>query len=104
MGEDDEWPGIRTQILDSETFFFATPTWLGRPSSIAQRVLERMDAVMAHPNSMTPKRSRRVKVTTAETSNEPPQPSLLEKKMNKAATGPGEAPYIKRAPPGHRSD
>ena len=37
-------------------------------------------------------------MTTAETSNEPPQPSLLEKKMNKAVTGPGEAPYIERAP------
>lgn len=59
-------------------------------------------AAMAHPNSMTPKRSRRVKVTRAETSNEPPQPSLLEKKMNKAATGPGEAPYIERALQGHQ--
>jgi len=45
MGEGDEWPGIRSQILDSEILVFATPTWLGRPSSIAQRVLERMDEV-----------------------------------------------------------
>jgi hypothetical protein len=36
----------------------------------------------AHLNSITPKRSRRIPVTTAETSSEPPQPSLLEKKMN----------------------
>jgi len=36
----------------------------------------------AHPSSITPKRSRRIAVTTAETSSEPPQPSLLEKKMN----------------------
>jgi hypothetical protein len=36
----------------------------------------------AHPSSITPKRSRRIPVTTAETSSEPPQPSLLEKKMN----------------------
>jgi hypothetical protein len=43
---------------------------------------------MAHPNSTTPKRSKRVKVTTAETSNEPPQPSLLEKKMNKPLPAP----------------
>ena len=47
MGEGDEWPGIRTQILDSEILIFATPTWLGRPSSIAQRVLERMDAMIS---------------------------------------------------------
>jgi multimeric flavodoxin WrbA len=47
MGEGDEWPGIRTQILESEILVFATPTWLGRPSSIAQRVLERMDAMIA---------------------------------------------------------
>jgi multimeric flavodoxin WrbA len=47
MGEGDEWPGIRTQILDSEILIFATPTWLGRPSSIAQRVLERMDAMLS---------------------------------------------------------
>jgi hypothetical protein len=47
MGEGDEWPGIRSQILDSEILLFATPTWLGRPSSIAQRVLERMDAMIA---------------------------------------------------------
>jgi multimeric flavodoxin WrbA len=47
MGEGDEWPGIRAQILDSQILIFATPTWLGRPSSIAQRVLERMDAMIA---------------------------------------------------------
>jgi multimeric flavodoxin WrbA len=46
MGNRDEWPGIRAQILDSEILVFATPTWLGRPSSVAQRVLERMDAMI----------------------------------------------------------
>jgi multimeric flavodoxin WrbA len=47
MGEGDEWPGIRRQILESEILIFATPTWLGRPSSLAQRVLERMDAMLS---------------------------------------------------------
>jgi multimeric flavodoxin WrbA len=47
MGEGDEWPGIRERILAAEILVFATPTWLGRPSSIAQRVLERMDAMIA---------------------------------------------------------
>jgi multimeric flavodoxin WrbA len=47
MGEGDEWPGIRSQILDSEILVFATPTWLGHPASIAQLVLERMDAMIS---------------------------------------------------------
>jgi multimeric flavodoxin WrbA len=47
MGEGDEWPGIRAQILESEILIFATPTWLGRPSSVSQRVLERMDAMIS---------------------------------------------------------
>jgi multimeric flavodoxin WrbA len=47
MGEGDEWPGIRAQILDAEILVFATPTWLGRPSSVSQRVLERMDAMIS---------------------------------------------------------
>lgn len=47
MGEGDEWPGIRAWILDSEILVLASPTWLGRPSSIAQRVLERMDAMIS---------------------------------------------------------
>jgi multimeric flavodoxin WrbA len=51
MGEGDEWPGIRRQILDAEILLFATPTWLGRPSSIAQRVLERMDAMLSETDA-----------------------------------------------------
>jgi multimeric flavodoxin WrbA len=47
MGEGDAWPGIRARILESEILVFATPTWLGRPSSFAQRVLERMDAMIS---------------------------------------------------------
>src|ERR1700712_5557845 len=47
LGEGDEWPGIRARILGSEILVFVTPTWLGRPSSVAQRALERMDAMIA---------------------------------------------------------
>lgn len=47
MGEGDEWPAIHDQILESEILIVATPTWLGRPSSIAQRALERMDAMIS---------------------------------------------------------
>lgn len=44
MGEGDEWPGLRARILEADILVFATPTWVGHPSSIAQRVLERLDA------------------------------------------------------------
>jgi multimeric flavodoxin WrbA len=47
MGMGDEWPSIRAQVLESEILILATPTWLGRPSSVAQRVLERMDAMLS---------------------------------------------------------
>jgi multimeric flavodoxin WrbA len=47
MGEGDEWPGVREALVRSEILVVATPTWLARPSSIAQRVLERMDAMIA---------------------------------------------------------
>jgi len=47
MGEGDEWPAIHDRILEAEILVVATPTWLGRPSSVAQRVLERMDAMLA---------------------------------------------------------
>lgn len=46
-GHGDEWPMIREQILDSEILILATPTWLGQPSSVAKRVLERMDAMLS---------------------------------------------------------
>lgn len=46
-GEGDEWPAIREKLLGAEILLVATPTWLGRPSSVAQRVLERMDALLS---------------------------------------------------------
>ncbi|MFJ5966713.1 flavodoxin family protein [Streptomyces sp. NPDC093060] len=46
-GDGDEWPGVHDRLLDSEILVVASPTWLGRPSSVAQRVLERMDAMMS---------------------------------------------------------
>ena len=47
MGEGDEWPPIREAILESEILVIATPTWMARPASVTQRVLERMDAMIA---------------------------------------------------------
>ncbi len=46
-GDGDEWPAIRERILAAEILVFASPTWLARPSSVAQRVLERMDAMLS---------------------------------------------------------
>ncbi len=46
-GDGDEWPAIRARIVASEILVIAAPTWLGKPSSVAQRVLERMDAMLS---------------------------------------------------------
>lgn len=43
----DDWTAIHEKLLASEILVVASPTWLGRPSSIAQRVLERMDAMLS---------------------------------------------------------
>jgi multimeric flavodoxin WrbA len=43
----DDWTGIHEKLLAAEILIVATPTWLGRPSSVAQRVLERMDAMLS---------------------------------------------------------
>lgn len=46
-GEGDEWPQIRLKLLASHILIMASPTWLGQMSSIAKRVLERMDALLS---------------------------------------------------------
>jgi len=43
-GDGDAWPGIRRRILDCDILIFGTPIWLGQMSSLAKRVVERMDA------------------------------------------------------------
>lgn len=50
MGEGDEWPALRQQIVDADILVFATPTWVGNMSSVAQRVLERLDAELSFTN------------------------------------------------------
>lgn len=45
-GDGDEWPAVHEKILSAEILVFATPTWLGQMSSVAQRALERMDAML----------------------------------------------------------
>jgi multimeric flavodoxin WrbA len=46
-GGGDEWPAILALLRNSEILVIATPTWLGQPSSVAKRVLERMDALIS---------------------------------------------------------
>jgi multimeric flavodoxin WrbA len=46
-GDGDEWPAIREKLLAAEILVVATPTWLGQPSSVAKRALERMDAMLS---------------------------------------------------------
>ena len=45
-GPGDAWPDIRKMILDADILVFGTPIWLGQPSSVAKRALERMDAFL----------------------------------------------------------
>lgn len=44
LGEGDFWPEIRDTILGTDILILSTPIWLGHPSSIAQRVMERLNA------------------------------------------------------------
>jgi multimeric flavodoxin WrbA len=46
-GPTDEWPDIRRTILEADILVFGTPIWMGQPSSVAKRALERMDAFLS---------------------------------------------------------
>ncbi|WCJ64176.1 flavodoxin family protein [Agrobacterium tumefaciens] len=45
-GEGDAWPAIREKILAADILLLGTPIWLGQPSSVCKRALERMDAFL----------------------------------------------------------
>ncbi len=47
MGEGDAWPAVREQMLAADILVLATPTWMGHMSSVASRVLERLDAELS---------------------------------------------------------
>ena len=47
MGDGDQWPTIRDRIMDAQVLVLGAPIWLCHPSSIAQRVLERLDAYIS---------------------------------------------------------
>ena len=45
-GAGDDWPKLRAKILAHDILIFGGPIWMGQISSIAKRVLERMDAFL----------------------------------------------------------
>jgi multimeric flavodoxin WrbA len=51
-GDGDGWPAIRAQVLAADVLVVATPIWLGHPSSVAQRVLERLDAFLGEEDEL----------------------------------------------------
>ena len=64
MGEGDAWPAIREQLLAADILIVSTPTWVGHMSSIAQRVLERLDGELSETDdSGRPVISGKVAVT-----------------------------------------
>jgi multimeric flavodoxin WrbA len=47
MGPGDEWPQVLEKIRAADILVVSTPTWVGHMSSVAQRVLERLDAELS---------------------------------------------------------
>jgi multimeric flavodoxin WrbA len=45
-GEGDDWPALRQRVINADILIMATPIWLGQPSSVSKRVMERMDAFL----------------------------------------------------------
>lgn len=46
-GDGDQWPEVHAKVLAADILVIASPTWLGKPSSVAQRALERLDALLS---------------------------------------------------------
>ena len=69
-GEGDEWPALRRRVLESDVLVLGTPVWLGQPSSICKRVLERMDAFLSERDDAGRMVSYGTVATVAVTGNE----------------------------------
>lgn len=52
-GEGDDWPSVRRKIMEADILVIGTPIWLGQPSSLCKRVLERMDAFIGEADKST---------------------------------------------------
>jgi multimeric flavodoxin WrbA len=46
-GEGDAWPPLREKVLAADIVVLGTPIWMGQPSSVCKRVMERMDAFLS---------------------------------------------------------
>ncbi|MFN8123769.1 MAG: NAD(P)H-dependent oxidoreductase [Thermoleophilia bacterium] len=46
LGDGDEWPRLRRAVVEADILVLGTPIWMGQPSSVCKRVLERMDAFL----------------------------------------------------------
>jgi multimeric flavodoxin WrbA len=51
MGEGDAWPSIREKVLAADILLVSTPTWAGHMSSVASRVVERLDAELSETDA-----------------------------------------------------
>jgi multimeric flavodoxin WrbA len=51
-GPGDDWPELRKRVLACDILVIGSPIWLGQPSSVAKRVLERMDAFLDERDDM----------------------------------------------------
>jgi multimeric flavodoxin WrbA len=52
MGKGDAWPALREKLLAADILIIGTPIWVGQPSSVAKRVLERIDAFIEELDDM----------------------------------------------------
>jgi multimeric flavodoxin WrbA len=50
-GKGDAWPDLRRRVTAADILVIGSPIWLGQPSSIAKRVLERMDAFLGEKDA-----------------------------------------------------
>lgn len=48
MGPGDAWPAIRERVMAADILVLATPIWMGQPSSVTKRALERLDAELSN--------------------------------------------------------
>lgn len=50
-GDGDQWPSIKSKIDDAQILVLGTPIWMGQPSSVCKRVMERLDAFLGDTDS-----------------------------------------------------
>jgi multimeric flavodoxin WrbA len=48
--EQDEWPTLFNRVMKADILVIATPIWLGEVSSIAKKLIERLDSMSAKTN------------------------------------------------------